>query len=639
MEILKSIKSVFKKEDKEAEEQKATPAPKSEEPPVQPEVEIDTKIKRKELRIGDMLEGRYEIRDIKKGGMGSVYIAYDNEWHRMFAIKSFQEKFLWNKNIMNGFIKEAETWVNLGMHSNIVQAERVEKIHGKPYIFLEYIDGGDLTSWIGKLDIPQSLDFAIQVCTGMEYAYKEMGIVHRDIKPSNVMITKNRVAKVTDFGLVKVFEDSYSSETKDESFQEFSLVKTGSAIGTPPYMSPEQFRDTKNVGTESDIYSFGVMLYEMLTGRLPFYANSMETYMQKHLTGIPRNPRGMNSKITVELDVIVMQCLQKNPRDRYHNFTEIKKELMEIYEDITGQSYQLSEIIGGESSAEAWNNKGLSLANLGRFEEAITCYSKALEINPEDTAAWNNKGLSLANLYRIEEAVTCYSKALEINPKFTEAWNGKGFSLTKLHMYEEAIICFDKVLEINHDDDYAWNNKGASSTKLGRFEDAITCFGNALEINPEDELAWNNKGNSLGSLGRFEEAITCYSKALELNPEDNRVWCNKGNSLGSLGRFEEAVICYSKALELNPKDNRAWNNKGASSTKLGRFEDAITCYSKALELNPDDELAWTNKGVSLAVLGRIEEAITCFDKALEINPEDANARKVKEIVLHEMKSR
>ena len=300
-----------KKKEKEAE---APPTPSSEPPPVQPEVKIDTEIKRKELRIGDMLEGRYEISDIKKGGMGSVYIAYDNEWHRMFAIKSFQEKFLWNNNIVNGFIKEAETWINLGMHTNIVRAELVEKIHGKPYIFLEYIDGGDLTSWIGKLDISQSLDFAIQVCTGMEYAYKKMGIVHRDIKPSNVMITKDRVAKVTDFGLVKVFEDVYSSETKDKSFQEFLLVKTGSAIGTPPYMSPEQFRDTKNVETESDIYSFGVMLYEMLTGRLPFYANSMETFMQKHLTEEPGNPGEINSEITAELDSIVMQCLQKKSK-------------------------------------------------------------------------------------------------------------------------------------------------------------------------------------------------------------------------------------------------------------------------------------------------------------------------------------
>lgn len=115
------------------------------------------------------------------------------------------------------------------------------------------------------------------------------------------------------------------------------------------------------------------MLYEMLTGRLPLYAKSMETYMQKHLTE--------------ELNSIVMQCLQKNPKDRYHNFTELKEELMEIYKNITGQSYKLSEIIEQELSAEAWNNKGKSLYNLGRIEDAINCFDKALSRNPRHANA------------------------------------------------------------------------------------------------------------------------------------------------------------------------------------------------------------------------------------------------------------
>jgi len=592
-----------KKNEKKA---KSTPTPSSEEPPVQPEVKIDTKIKRKELRIGDMLEGRYKIRDIKKGGMGSVYIAYDNEWHQMYAIKSFQEQFLWDKDITNGFVKEAETWVNLGMHTNIVQAEFVKKIHGKPYIFLEYVDGTDLTSWIGKLDIPQSLDFAIQICTGMEYAYKEMGIVHRDIKPSNVMITKERVAKVTDFGLVKVFDDAYSRETKEGSFQDFSLVKTGSAIGTPPYMSPEQFRDTKNVETESDIYSFGVMLYEMLTGRLPFYAHSMETYMQKHLAEEPRNPSEINSEITAELDSIVMQCLRKSPEERYHNFRELKEELMGIYKDVTGEAYKLSDVIIGEEISEIyWNNKGTSLDELSRFEEAVTCYDKALELNPAYANAWNNKGFSLYNLGRYEESINCFDNALELNPEHANAWNNKGISLANLGRNEEAIICFDK----------------------------------ALEINPADALAWSNKGNSLAMSGRYEEAITCCAKALEINPEHTLAWSSKGSSLKSLGRNEEAIICYSKALELNPEFVEVWYSKGNSLYNLGRYEEAITCYSKALELNPKFAEAWNNKGISLYSLGKLKESITCFDKALEINPEDGNAKKAKEMALQRMKRR
>ena len=135
----------------------------------------------KPWEIGYKILNRFKILDIIKGGMGIVYIVHDNKWNRKFAIKTFQDKFLWDEKVIQRFMAEAETWTELERHTNIVFANFVIRVEGKPLIFLEYIDSGDLNHFIGKMGITESLDFAIQFCSGMEYVYQKNGIIHRDI--------------------------------------------------------------------------------------------------------------------------------------------------------------------------------------------------------------------------------------------------------------------------------------------------------------------------------------------------------------------------------------------------------------------------------------------------------------------------
>ena len=217
-------------------------------------------------QVGMMIDGRYEIRDIKMGGMGVVYLCYDPKNIMPVAIKTFQDKYLKDKDSVDRFIYEANAWVDLEKHKNIVRAYYVENIEYRPYIFLEYVAGdkyygADLRGWILRkgLDLKTTLNFAIQFCDGMIHAekkFKEMGkpFVHRDIKPANIMVTKDRVLKVTDFGLVKSILTS-----QDE-------IDLGRGWGTFEYMSPEQWLDSENIDTRSDIYSFGCVLYEMVCG-------------------------------------------------------------------------------------------------------------------------------------------------------------------------------------------------------------------------------------------------------------------------------------------------------------------------------------------------------------------------------------
>ncbi len=137
----------------------------------------------------------------------------------------------------------------------------------------------------------------------------------------------------------------------------------------------------------------------------------------------------------------------------------------------------------------------------------------------EDFMAWYNKGLALAKLGKYEEAIECFDKAIELNPNFAPAWNNKGVALAKLGKYEEAIKCYDKALEIDPNYYYAWNNKGVALAKLGRYEEAIKCYEKAIQINPNYVDAWYNLGLALSKLGRYEEAIKCFDKVLKLKPD------------------------------------------------------------------------------------------------------------------------
>jgi len=580
---------------------------------------------------GYKIRNRYEIVDIKKGGMGIVYIARDHEWDQIIAIKTFQDRYLWDENVIQRFMAEAETWTELERHTNIVFANCVERIEGKPLLFLEYIDSGNLDQFIGKLTIEESLDFAIQFCTGMEYAYQKLGVIHRDIKPGNVMVQKDPrfrfgyAFQITDFGLVKVFGDNFRDE--------FVEISTG--MGTLPFMPPEQFPKRiqekfsfkGQVTTRSDIYSFGVTLYLLLTGKPPF------SDMTEIFTKYPERLKHLNPKIPEPLDKLIIKCLEKSPDKRYTNFTELKENLIEIYNDLTGESYA---VVGKKEKLTEidWNNKGIALGNLGKLPEAIGCYDKALEINPRHAGVWSNKGIALKDLGKPQEAIKCFDKALEINPRHANAWIAKGSALKDLGKPHEALECFYKALEISPRDANAWCYKGNALTDLGKTWEAIGCYEKTLEINPREDGAWYNKGLALYNLGKLPEAIGCYDKALEINPRYVGAWHNKGLALYNLGKPREAIGCYDKALEINPKVAEAWNNKGGALNNLGKPREAIKCYDKSLEINPRHANAWHNKGNALRDLGKPREAIKCYERFIEFaSPEYASpVEQVKQII-------
>jgi tetratricopeptide (TPR) repeat protein len=623
-------------------------------------------------KIGDKIEGRYEIHDIKRGGMGIVFLCYDHEEKMPIAIKTFQDKYLMDKESIDRFMWEAETWVRLEKHKNIVRAYYVLKISGRPYIFLEFVPGdktygSDLTGWIwhNALDLETILSFAIQFCLGMEHAekkFKEMGkvFVHRDIKPGNIMVTQDKVVKITDFGLVKTFmglkESINIGIVKDEATgaERYGFSMFGSICGTPPYMSPEQCRGDTEIDTRSDIYSFGCVLYEMLTGRPPFKCPTFDIYRVHHLKVEPRPPIELAPSSPEGLNAIVMRCLEKEAKNRHQDFKELREKLCEIYLRETGNNFKIEET-QEELETEELVLKGISLIELNKFKEAIEYFEKILELDPTNVRSWVGKGVSLINLGLWRESITCLDKALELPSSkkvLILALNNKGIALDKLGKQQEALSYFNKVIDLNPKYAEAWYNKGLVLKKLGRIMEALTCFDKTLMIRPADALAWINKGYSLMDIGKHQEAIDAFESFIKFASIEHveyiqgvnellkklkaKKWYEKAYTLANQGKYQEAIACFDEVLKIYPNLADAWYNKGVALFSRGEYEEAIICHDKALEINTEHVEAWVSKGAALGNLGKYQEAIACLDRALEINPKFALAWFNKGLVLHNL---
>ncbi len=267
---------------------------------------------------GKRLDGRYEIQEvIGVGGMAVVYKAYDNIDDRTVAVKILKEEYLANEEFRRRFKNESKAIAVLS-HPNIVKVFNVSYGDRLQYIVMEHVEGITLKEYIeqqGKLGIKETVHFTMQILRALQHAH-DKGIVHRDIKPQNIMLLSNGNIKVTDFGIARF---SYS-DTK---------TMTDSAIGSVHYISPEQARgDTTD--DRADIYSVGVVMYEMLTGQLPFQSDNSVSVALMQLQSDPKRPRELNGSIPVGLEQIVMHAMQKNTRDRYQSAAEMLLDIEEF---------------------------------------------------------------------------------------------------------------------------------------------------------------------------------------------------------------------------------------------------------------------------------------------------------------------
>ncbi|MCP4714959.1 MAG: protein kinase, partial [Deltaproteobacteria bacterium] len=363
-------------------------------------------------QAGDVILDLYEVRGVfGEGATATVYKVFHRDWNLELAVKSPLPAVLKMAGWAENFEQEAETWVNLGLHPHCVSCYYVRRLGGVPRLFAECVDGGDLHAWIvngtlyrdgPEVALARMIDIAIQFAWGLQHAH-DQGLVHQDVKPANVMMTANGIAKVTDFGLAKAHSIVDERVAAGGGKPQNSAATCGGM--TPAYCSPEQARIVRKaqegvpldrcgkLTPASDIWSWAVAVFEMFA-REPIWKRGemADTGLDHFLKS--GTPDAAAPAMPTGLVTVLRKCLNRNPVKRPASLQLIAEELQLVYRETAGSAYFRPVPKSAEALADSLNNRAVSLLDLGRLEEAGSCWEKALELHPNHPESTVNAGLT-----------------------------------------------------------------------------------------------------------------------------------------------------------------------------------------------------------------------------------------------------
>ena len=363
-----------------------------------------------EWQPGDVIMDRYKVENVMSGAMGRVYICDHLGWGIKMAIKSPRPEVLADQEGIQRIIKEANGWIRMGMHPNIAACYYVLAVDKIPHLFIEYVDGGSLGDWIktGRCrDLRTTLSLAVQFCHGMEYTHGQ-GIIHRDIKPANILVTKNALLKITDFGILLKTSD-HDDGQQDSSLPDNDVddESTVGFRGTPGFASPEQFRDTHSVDKRTDIFSFGLCLWLMLCGKKPFPKNNTKYVIPEPVSAVA------GQTLPPTLIKVLKKLVAFDPDERYGDFGEVRHDLNLAYLEAFRVTCPYAELTNIDLRASSLNNHAVSFFELNKAEKAEECLNRALDVNdvlPEALynlilLKWRQQKSSPTHLLRQLEAI------------------------------------------------------------------------------------------------------------------------------------------------------------------------------------------------------------------------------------------
>jgi predicted Ser/Thr protein kinase len=297
------------------------------------------------IAAGSAFAGRYQIlEELGEGGMGHVYLTMDRELEEKVALKVIKPKIASDEKTLQRFRNELKL-ARMINHKNVCRMYDLNKFGETQYITMEYVPGENLKSLMkraGPLSIGKAISIGAQICAGLEEAHR-LGVIHRDLKPQNIMIDREGNVRIMDFGIARALSAP-------------GMTEDGQLIGTLEYMSPEQL-EGKKADERADLYSVGVILYEMITGRLPFEGETPISIAAKHITAAPIEPRVLNSQISAAVSRTIMKCLEKDREKRYRTAAELLADFNALASELP-QTQPLRPLKAGRTSKVAGRSAG-----------------------------------------------------------------------------------------------------------------------------------------------------------------------------------------------------------------------------------------------------------------------------------------
>jgi len=605
--------------------------------------------------IGRRLSHYDIVADLGAGGMGVVYRAHDTRLNRDVAIKVLPADRSVSTNARLRFQREALAASALN-HPNIITIYEVNSDNGTDFIVMEYVRGTTLLSLLRKrreLPIDEALRYCLQIADAVSKAHAA-GIIHRDLKPGNIMVTPDGLVKVLDFGLAKIDYQTKGASPGDET--QVTLTQPGMTTGTVAYMSPEQARGDQ-VDIRSDIFSFGIVMFEILSGQLPFTGqNSMALLHNLHFSP-PRDLTALRPDLPPQLVGLISWMLQKDPDQRVQTMAEVVSALRMGMAGVSegpvtwrSGDTRLSGFIDPKKIAakkrarNLWLITGTSLALLIVAFAGWHFYprSKAAPLNASPAVPADDNAFALYGRARqylelndragnVDAAISLLQKAVQLDPQSAasyaalgEAYCYKNRDSADPQWIKLASDNAEKAVALDGDLAEARISLGRARLQSGDSNSAQSEFQKAIQLDPKNPAPHRDLGSLYAKLGDDKQADEEFQRAVQLNPQDWRTYLEMGVEAYQSGRYKEAASLWEHVLKIEPDEVRTLINLGAVYHALGRDDDAASALQHALAIKPAAD-TFNNLGTIRYYQGHYDEAAAAFEKTVALNANDASS--------------